>query len=137
MQDDTHTTTEHILATRNYPRKPAYLVAALEDVFAQCREIPDSSIPTLTTYFKLQTWPHELVETLFHASNTGKTSIMVCEGPCCKKAGSDCLADELKTTLKLPIGRRHCMGSCDHAPAVMINSTVVENASLERIRELL
>jgi NADH:ubiquinone oxidoreductase subunit E len=135
--DDTHTATEHILATRNYPRKPAYLVAALEDIFAQCGSIPDDSIPRLNAYFGLDTWPQQLVDQLFRAKPTAKVNILVCEGPCCRKAGSDHLADELKTTLKQPIGRRHCMGSCDHAPVAMIDSTIVENASPKRIKELL
>ncbi len=130
--------TEHILALRDYPRKPAYFLAALEDIFAELGHIPDASKAIIQSYFTLQEWPKHLVSKLFHNTTiTGSKTVMVCEGPCCKKAGADLLADQLQLFSNLNIERHHCMGSCKNGPAVIMKDTLIPNASVKKIKRLL
>jgi len=130
--------TEHILALRDYPRKPAYFLAALEDVFADLGHIPEASKAIIQHYFMLPEWPDHLVERLFHNTSTMEVkTIMVCEGPCCKQAGADQLAEELQAISSINVERRHCMGSCKNGPAVMVGNSLISGASMSKIKPLL
>jgi len=135
---ETISATEHILALRDYPRKPAYFFAALEDVFANLGHIPDVSKALIQSYFMLPEWPDHLVEKLFHnTSATQSQTITVCEGPCCREAGSDQLVENLKRKFDIPIERRHCMGNCHQPPAASVNGETISVASPAKIRHLL
>ena len=134
---ETVAATEHILALRNYPRKPAYLTAALEDLFNHFGQIPDASKAVLSDYFHIGQWPDDLINSLFHAAPAHTEKVKVCEGPFCREAGGDRLAETLKRELHHSIERHHCMGSCQRAPAAMIGDEVIAHATPAKIRELL
>jgi len=130
--------TEHILALRDYPRKPAYFLAVLEDIFANLGFIPEASKTIIQHYFMLPEWPDHLVEKLFHdTSNPASRTIMICEGPCCKQAGADQLAEELHAVPGIHVKRRHCMGSCKKGPAAMVGNRLISDASANKIKQLL
>lgn len=134
---DIHLATEHILELRNYPRKPAYLAAALEDVFVHFGHIPEIAKPLLSSYFNITVWPDFLSDNLLHAKAGNVKIIKVCEGPCCRKTGSDQLAEALQAELHVSVERHHCMGNCHEAPCATVNGEVVSRASLTKIKKLL
>ena len=134
---ETIAATEHILALRNYPRKPAYLVAALEDLFSHFGQIPEASKAVLSDHFNIDVWPDHLIHSLFHVSTEKRKIIKVCNGPCCGEAGSDQLAEQLKRELGRTIDRQHCMGSCQNVPVAMIGDEMIPNATLAKVRALL
>ncbi|HKI60044.1 MAG TPA: NAD(P)H-dependent oxidoreductase subunit E, partial [Mariprofundaceae bacterium] len=68
---------------------------------------------------------------------TDRNKIKVCEGPCCREAGSDQLAELLASELGRSIERQHCMGSCQNAPAAMVDGEVITNVTLAKVRLLL
>jgi NADH:ubiquinone oxidoreductase subunit E len=122
--------TEHIFALRNYPRKQAYLLAAIEDIARHFGSIPKQAEPLILEYFAVETLPKELMDQLIHKHVDSKQVIEVCSGPLCFKAGSDQLATELADTLTgAIIERRHCMGNCHQPPTVKIGERLISNAS--------
>ena len=139
--NDINTATEHILTQRNYPRQEAYFVAALEDVFAHFGNIPDAAKALLCDYFRVTNWPQAQVDELFHKASSNVRSVKVCEGPCCKEAGSDQLAEALSEALAVKgdhrVERVHCMGSCQRAPAAMVNEMLIANATVSKIEQQL
>jgi len=134
---ETVSATEHILTLRNYPRKPAYLLAALEDVYARFGHIPEASIPLLRDYFGTSELPGTLLDDLFHSDLDGRPVVKICEGPLCVQAGSNRLAEAVAAAGNIRVERRFCMGTCHSAPAAEIQGQIVAPASLERVREQL
>ena len=134
QSSETVAATEHILALRNYPRKPAYLAAALEDLFTHFGRIPDASKAVLSDYFNIDRWPDHLIDSLFHATTKKRKTIKVCNGPCCHEVGSDQLAEQLKRELGRTIDRQHCMGRCQNIPVAMVGGEVIPNATLAKVR---
>lgn len=130
-------TTEHILTLRNYPRKPAYFLAALEDVHARFGHLPEASISLLLGYFGADSLPEEMLESLFHHDADDRLVVKVCEGPLCVQAGSDKLAESLTELGNITVERHCCIGACHSAPAVEVKGRTIAPASLERVRELL
>jgi len=134
---ETVSATEHILALRNYPRKPAYIPAALEDVFVRFGSIPEASEAVIRNYFGVQDLPIQQMEPLFHSIDLQQQVVKVCEGPLCVQAGSNQLADELAALAGICIERQHCMGVCHATPAVKIGDTVIAEASVVKVRQQL
>lgn len=112
-------------------------MAALEDIYAHFKHIPQASKQIIKDYFNLSEWPDELIKGLFQISMDRVNNIKVCQGPCCRQAGSDHLAEELETEFHTSIERHHCLGSCQTPPAAMVNGEIVSNATPALIRKLL
>jgi NADH:ubiquinone oxidoreductase subunit E len=130
---ETISATEHILALRKYPRKPAYALAALEDVYAHFGQIPEDSQAVIRAYFSINELPGALRDTLFHEMATNQSTVKVCTGPLCIQKGSDQLAGELLTISGIAVERQHCMGACHLAPNVKVGDELISEASFSKI----
>ncbi len=133
---ETVSATEHILALRKYPRKPSYMLAALEDVYAHFGHIPEAAKTVIREYFAIRRLPKHMEEALFHASPMDRRTVRVCAGPLCIQAGSDKLATELASLPGITVERQYCMGVCHSAPAAKIGIQTVSEASFAKIRRL-
>lgn len=134
---DTITATEHILSHRNYPRRPAFLLAALEDVAVQFGGIPPESKPVILEYFGVEKLPDGIEETLLRKRAPDERAITVCAGPICVRQGSDNLAAELSAHTGVSIERQHCMGHCDSAPCVKVADNTITSATSAKVLAIL
>ncbi len=95
-------------------------------------------------------WVFELASfyTLYNHKKIGKYHIQLCTNVPCMLCGAYDLMDHLQTRLGIQKGETsqdglftlttvECIGSCDVAPAMMVNQTYHPNLSKERVDELL
>lgn len=134
---DAIATTEHILKLRNYPRRSAYLLAALEDVAAELGEVPEDAKQLLLDHFGLASIPAEIAEALHHRHGDPARTVVVCAGPICVQAGSDGIAAGLCEEKRITVERQHCMGGCGCAPCARIGEALIAPATVEKIRSAL
>ena len=97
--------------------------------------------------------PHELdsVATFFnliHRRPVGRHVIRVCSSVSCWVMGYDALRDALIKHVGAPLGKtspdgrftvlpHQCLGTCDCAPALMIDNDLYRNVDLDALNELL
>ena len=78
----------------------------------------------------------------------GKHVIYVCDGVTCYIMGYENILEHLKQRLRIDLGETtedgmftllpvSCIGACDHAPAIMIDSTLYDDLSTEKVDEIL
>jgi NADH-quinone oxidoreductase subunit E len=78
----------------------------------------------------------------------GRHVIYVCDGVTCYIMGYENILEHLKQRLRIDLGETtedgmftllpvSCIGACDHAPAIMIDSTLYDDLSKEKIDEIL
>ena len=95
-------------------------------------------------------WVFEIASfyTLYNRKETGKYHLQLCTNVPCMLRGAYDLMDHLQTRLGIKKGETstdgrftltavECIGSCDVAPAIMINQTYHNNLSKERVDEIL
>ena len=137
QREDTVTATEHILKQRNYPRQPAYLLAAMEDVASQFGAVPVAAKELLLDYFGIDEIPAEIASALDHRHGSAAETLTLCAGPICSQAGSDELAALFEETGGVNIERQHCMGACDRAPCARAGGKLIAPAAPESIASAL
>jgi NADH-quinone oxidoreductase subunit F len=92
---------------------------------------------------------HGVIEfySLFYSEPVGKTVVRVCTDPSCALAGSEAVLEAVCRHLQLGEGqtaadgsftveRAPCLGLCEHAPAALVNTTPIANASPARVAGL-
>jgi NADH-quinone oxidoreductase subunit E len=78
----------------------------------------------------------------------GRHVIYVCDGVTCYIMGYENILEHLKQRLRIDLGETtedgmftllpvSCIGACDHSPAIMIDSTLYDDLSKEKIDEIL
>lgn len=137
QREDTVTATEHILKLRNYPRQPAYLLAALEDVATRLGSVPDSAKELLLDYFGIGEIPDEIASALDHRHGNAAETLTICAGPICSQTGSNELAALFEEAESVNVERQHCMGACDRAPCARADGKLIAPASPESIGSVL
>ena len=130
---DIRLATERILKLRNYPRKQAYLLAALEDLQAHFDALPEEAISTVLSYFGLKPELDSELSTLFHGKPSNPHSVRICTGPLCCQAGSRNLITALKASSDIITDESHCLGGCHHPPTARLNGKIISNASVDKI----
>jgi len=133
QDENVFSATEHILKTRNYPRQPAYLLAALEDIASQFGAVPSASKELLLEYFGVESLPDGIGEILRHKYTAKGKTVTVCAGPICIREGSDELAAELSAQTGTSVERRHCLGACDSAPCAEVQDVLITRATSEKV----
>jgi len=136
-----------------YPRSPEHLLSILHEI--QDAE-PQNYLRTdaLRAVAKHVGFPFSRVistasfYSMFSLKPRGRHLIRVCESPPCLLAGGEALIALLKEKLGVEVGGTSedggftlettaCLGACSGAPAVMIDKTVYENVTKERLLEIL
>jgi len=131
--DDICSATERILKLRNYPREQAYLLAMLEDLQAHFGFLPEAATTIVLNYFGQKLNFDSELSLLFHGNPDDPCAVKICTGPLCSKAGSSGLITALKAEPNLAIEASHCLGSCNLAPAALLNGETVSQASADKI----
>jgi NADH-quinone oxidoreductase subunit E len=135
-----------------YPTKQAVTLPALHLVNERLGYVPRQAVVELAELLELS--PAQVQDTLsFYGffkqdKPMATTHIWFCRSISCAACGGAELLDYLSQKLGIkpgettPDGRitlehSECIGECDHAPAIMVNDTIHENMTKEKIDELL
>jgi NADH-quinone oxidoreductase subunit E len=135
-----------------YPTKQAVTLPALHLVNERLRYVPPQAVVEIAELLELS--PAQVQDTLsFYGffkqdKPMGSMHIYFCSSLSCAACGGVELLDYLCNKLGIkpgettPDGRitldfSECIGECDHAPAIMVNSEIHEYMTKEKIDELL
>jgi NADH-quinone oxidoreductase subunit E len=135
----------------HYPNKRAACVEALKVVQRHRTWISDESLREVSALLEMT--PEELdgVATfynLIYRKPVGRHVALVCNSISCWMMGYDALLERLKKGLGTQLGQTTsdgrftllpvvCLGACDHAPVMMIDSDLHRHVTPDNVEELL
>jgi NADH-quinone oxidoreductase subunit E len=135
----------------HYPNKQAACVEALKVVQRHRTWISDESLREVSALLEMT--PEELdgVATfynLIYRKPVGRHVALVCNSISCWMMGYDALLERLKKRLGTQLGQTTgdgrftllpvvCLGACDHAPVMMIDSNLHRHVTTDNVEELL
>lgn len=139
------------LAAKNYPNRRSAIMPALYlaqenygcltgdvlEAVANALNVPEIWVFELATFY-----------TMYHTEPIGKYHIQLCTNISCLLNKSAAIQGYIETRLRIKNGETtddgkftltavECLGSCDKAPALMVNKTYYENLDVKRIGEIL
>jgi NADH-quinone oxidoreductase subunit E len=136
---------------KHYPIKKAASIEALKVVQKYRGWVSDESIKDIAT--ELEMSPEELdsVATFYNLvfrKPVGKNVILMCDSISCWVMGYEKLYDHLKKKLGIEFGQTTkdnrftlltipCLGTCDRAPALMINNDLHRDLTPEKLDKIL
>jgi NADH-quinone oxidoreductase subunit E len=136
---------------KHYPVKKAASIEALKVVQKYRGWVSDESIKDIAA--ELEMSPEELdsVATFYNLvfrKPVGRNVILVCDSISCWVMGYEKLYEHLKQKLGIQFGETTkderftlltipCLGTCDRAPALMINNDLHRNLTLEKLDKIL
>ncbi|MHC4989695.1 MAG: NADH-quinone oxidoreductase subunit NuoE [Planctomycetota bacterium] len=134
-----------------YETKMAALLPVLHDVQDKYGHIPFQAMIEIAQYLELQ--PADVLDTAsfyeeFHTEPIGRHVVAVCQSIACEVCGHQAILDHLRKKLdvephettddgKVTLLALECLGSCDTAPVALVDDTLHENLTIERIDEIL
>ena len=135
-----------------YPTRQAVVLPALHLINERLGYVPRQVVVEIAEILDLS--PAQVQDTLsFYGffkqdKPMGTTHIWFCRSLSCAACGGEELLDYLCEKLGVKPGETtadgritlefsECLGECDHAPAIMVNDTVYENMTKDKIDELL
>lgn len=136
---------------KQYPQKQAACIEALKIVQDHRRWISDESLKDIAAYLDMT--PEELDSiatfySLIFRKPVGKHVILVCDSISCWVMGYEKILEKLQHTLGIRFGETTnddrftllpipCLGTCDHAPALMVGNDLYRDLSSEKIEGIL
>jgi NADH-quinone oxidoreductase subunit E len=135
----------------HYPKKKAASIEALKIVQKYRGWISDESIRDIAQYLEMS--PDELdglatFYSLVFRKAVGRHVILVCDSVSCWIMGFEGLMDYLKQKLEIKLGETTrderftlltipCLGTCDHAPALMIDNELHRDLTTQKLDKIL
>jgi NADH-quinone oxidoreductase subunit E len=135
----------------HYPHKKAASIEALKVVQKHRGWVSDENIRDIAQYLEMT--PDELdgVATFYNLvfrKPVGRHVILVCDSVSCWVMGFETLMDHLKQKLGIQLGETTkderftlltipCLGTCDHAPALMIDNDLHRDLTIEKLDKIL
>ena len=135
----------------HYPHKKAASIEALKVVQKHRGWVSDENIQDIAQYLEMT--PDELdgVATFYNLvfrKPVGRHVILVCDSVSCWVMGFETLMDHLKQKLGVQPGETTkderftlltipCLGTCDHAPALMIDNDLHRDLTIEKLDKIL
>ena len=135
----------------HYPQKKAASIEALKVVQKHRGWVSDENIRDIAQYLEMT--PDELdgVATFYNLvfrKPVGRHVILVCDSVSCWVMGFETLMDHLKQKLGVQLGETTtderftlltipCLGTCDHAPALMIDDDLHRDLTTEKLDKIL
>ncbi len=138
-------------AAKNYPNRRSAIMPALYlaqenygcltgdvlEAVANALNVPEIWVFELATFY-----------TMYHTEPIGKYHIQLCTNVSCLLNKSAAIQGYIETRLRIKNGETtvdgkftltavECLGSCDKAPAMMVNTTYYENLDVKRIGEII
>ncbi|HWU39650.1 MAG TPA: NADH-quinone oxidoreductase subunit NuoE [Candidatus Acidoferrum sp.] len=136
---------------RHYPEKRAACIEALKIVQRHRRWVSDESLRDIAAFLEMT--PEELdgVATFYNLvfrRPVGRHVILICDSISCWIMGYDRLLSRLEERLKIQPGDTTadgrftllpivCLGTCDHAPALMIDEDLYQDLAPEALDGIL
>ena len=133
------------------PVKKAACIEALKVVQHHRRWISDESLKDVADYMEMSTAELDSVATFYNMlfrRPVGRHIILVCDSISCWVMGYENVRDHLMKKLSIRYGETTpddrftllpncCLGTCDTAPAMMIDNDLYQNVKLEQLDEIL
>ncbi len=136
---------------KEYPTKRAGCIEALKVVQQSKRWISDESLQDIADYLDMTADELDSVATFYNLvfrKPVGRHVILICDSISCWILGYIKLYEHLNKTLGISFGETTednrftllpipCLGTCDHAPALMIDNDLHRDLSPEKLDAIL
>ena len=133
------------------PHRSAACIEALKVVQQERGWISDESIKLIADYLEMSAEAVDSVATFYNLifrKPVGRHVILLCDSISCWVVGYDKIKQHLTTSLKVEYGETTedgrftllpipCLGTCDHAPAMMIDNDLHRDLTIERVDQIL
>ena len=135
----------------DYPRRRGACIEGLKVIQEQRGWVSDEAIEDLAGFLDMS--PHELdsVATFYNLifrRPVGRHVILLCDSISCWVMGYERLVDYLREKLGIGFGETSednrftllpmcCLGTCDHAPALMIDEDLYRDLTVEQLEDIL
>ena len=133
------------------PYKQAACIEALKVVQNHRRWVSDESLKDVASYMEMSSEELDSVATFYNLifrRPVGRHIILVCDSISCWVMGYESLRDELTKLLGIKLGETSadsrftmlpnpCLGTCDCAPALMIDNDLYRNITLDQLNNIL
>ena len=136
---------------KKVPYKKAAAIEALKIVQHHRGWISDESLHAIAGYIDMSAEELDSVATFYNLifrMPVGRHVILLCDSVSCYVMGYEKIYDHLKEHLHIKFGEttpdgrftllpNACLGTCDHAPAFMIDNNLYRDLTIERLNEIL
>ena len=136
---------------RQYPKKRAACIEALKVVQRKRRWISDESIKDIAGVLDMTPDELDSVATFYNLvfrKPVGRHVILICDSVSCWVMGFEKILEHIQNKLGIKYGETtqddrftllpiQCLGTCDHAPALMIDNDLHRDLSIEKIDKIL
>ncbi|MDQ6479231.1 NADH-quinone oxidoreductase subunit NuoE [Dyadobacter sp. LHD-138] len=133
------------------PIRRAACIEALKIVQQHRGWISDESLRAIAEYMQMSPEELDSVATFYNLvfrKPVGRNIILLCDSITCYVMGYEKLYEHLKAKLRISFGEttadgrftllpNACLGTCDHAPALMINNELYRNVTREDLDGIL
>ncbi|WP_212003437.1 NADH-quinone oxidoreductase subunit NuoE [Chitinophaga sp. HK235] len=133
------------------PVKKAACIEALKIVQQQRRWISDESVEDIAAMLEMSTAEVDSVATFYNLifrRPVGRHIILLCDSISCYVMGFTALRQQLQSLLHINYGQtttderftllpNACLGTCDHAPALMIDEDLYRDVKPEDLEKIL
>ncbi len=146
--EEKHEIEHHI---SQYPHKRAACIEALKVVQKTRRWISDDTLKDVAEILEMTTDELDSVATFYNLvfrKPVGRHVILICDSITCWITGYEKLLDHLDKKHNIRLGKTTederftllpipCLGTCDHAPALMIDNDLHRDLTVEKLDEIL
>ena len=136
---------------KKVPYKKAAAIEALKIVQHHRGWISDESLHAIAGYIDMSAEELDSVATFYNLifrMPVGRHVILLCDSVSCYVMGYGKIYDHLKEHLHIKFGETTpdgrftllpnvCLGTCDHAPALMIDNNLYRDLTIEKLDEIL
>lgn len=134
-----------------YPNKQGACIEALKVVQRHRGWISDDAIKEIASYLEMSPDQLDSVATFYNLvfrKPVGKNVILICDSVSCWITGYETLKARIREQLGIDLGETTkdeqftflpipCLGTCDHAPALMINDELYRDLDSKKVEEIL
>ncbi|MEJ2617233.1 MAG: NADH-quinone oxidoreductase subunit NuoE [Ignavibacteriaceae bacterium] len=139
---------EHV---KQYPQKRAACIEALKVVQKKRRWISDKSLNDIAEVLEMTSDELDSVATFYNLvfrKPVGRHVILLCDSISCWVMGFEKILDHIQNKLGIKYGETTkddrftllpipCLGTCDHAPALMIDNDLHRDLTVDKIDKIL
>jgi NADH-quinone oxidoreductase subunit E len=138
-------------AIKVVPYKQAACIEALKVVQEHRRWISDESLKDIASYIQMSPEELDSVATFYNLifrKPVGRHIILICDSITCYVMGHEKIAAHISEKLGIKYGEttsdnrftllpNPCLGTCDHAPAMMIDNDLYRDLSIAQLDDIL
>ena len=142
---------EILKETKLYPYPSAACIDALKIVQQSRGWVSDEAVKEIAQFLEMSNEDVDGVATFYsriYRKPVGRNVILLCDGVSCMIMGYESILEHISNKLNIGFGQTtpdnrytllpiSCLGDCDHAPAMMINSDHYNKLTMDRVDEIL